>query len=84
VDLPNLEYQRPGQDRATLELIARATGGAVFDMDQADKVPAAFKVRKVAHVLEDRQEIWHAPILWASVLALIFAEWILRKKYRLV
>ena len=28
------QYQRPGVDRATLETLARTTGGAVFDLDQ--------------------------------------------------
>jgi len=34
--------------------------------------------------LEDRQEIWDAPILLATVLIALFAEWIFRKKFRMV
>src|SRR5207249_6314452 len=33
VELPNLEYERPGQDLATLQQIARTTGGSVFELD---------------------------------------------------
>jgi hypothetical protein len=84
VELPNLEFDRPIVDTGTLQAMAQASGGAVFDMSQADQVPAAFKIRKVARVLEDRQEIWHAPLIWGGVLAALFAEWVLRKKYRMV
>lgn len=84
VELPNLEYDRPTQDRATLELLAKVSGGAVLDMDQVEQLPAAFKIRRVAHTLEDRQEIWHAPLLFGSILLLIFTEWILRKRHRLI
>ena len=69
---------------ATLELIAQASGGAVFDLDRADTVAGTFKVKRVARVLEDRQEIWHAPLVFGIVLAAIFAEWLLRKRYRLI
>jgi hypothetical protein len=47
-------------------------------------VAGAFKIHKVAQVLEERQEIWHAPLIWCTVLAALFTEWILRKKYQMV
>jgi hypothetical protein len=84
VELPNLEHARPGQDRATLASIAQATGGAVFDLEQVDLIPAAFKIGKVSNDIEYREEIMDAPILWGAVLAAVFVEWVLRKKYRLV
>jgi hypothetical protein len=84
VELPSLEYERPAQDRATLQAIARASGGKVFGLDQIDQVPSAFTTGKVARVLEDRQEIWDAPLLFGGVLALLFAEWVWRKRVRLV
>jgi hypothetical protein len=84
VELPNLEYERPTLDLATLQGMAKASGGAVFDLTQLDKIPAAFKVGRLPRILEDRQEIWNAPILWAGVLLAIFTEWVLRKKFRMV
>jgi hypothetical protein len=84
VELPNLEYERPTLDLGTLQAMARASHGAVFDLTQVDQVADAFKVHKVARVLEDRQEIWNAPILWGSILLAIFTEWVLRKKFRMV
>ena len=84
VELPNLEYERPTVDTATLEAMAKASGGAVFDLTQADQLPAAFHIRKVERRLEDRQEIWNAPLIWGGILMAIFMEWILRKKFRMV
>ncbi len=84
MELPSLEYDRPTQDRATLDAIAKASGGAVYNFEQIDELANAFKVKRVARVLEDRQEVWHAPLLWVSILAAIVAEWLLRKKYRLI
>ena len=84
VELPNLEFERPTLELATLQAMAKASGGAVFDLSQADQLPAAFRVHKVARVLEDRQEIWHAPLIWGGILLAIFTEWVLRKKFRMV
>jgi hypothetical protein len=84
VELPNLEYERPTLDRPTLDSIARATGGQVFDLEDVDKVASAFKVHRVARVLEDRQEVWNAPVIFGGILLALFAEWVLRKKFRMV
>jgi hypothetical protein len=84
VELPNLEYERPGSDFATLQQMAKASLGGAFEMADAEKAADVFKVRRVARVLEDRQEIWNAPMMFGTILSAIFAEWILRKKFRLV
>jgi hypothetical protein len=84
VELPNLEYDRPTLDQPTLEAMAKQTGGQVFALEDADKISSAFHVHRVARVLEDRQEIWNAPGLFGGVLLLLFLEWVLRKKFRMV
>ncbi|MFI5381722.1 MAG: hypothetical protein ACHRHE_20690, partial [Tepidisphaerales bacterium] len=84
VELPNLEYERPGSDMPTLQQMAKASGGVALEMADAEKAADVFKVRRVARVLEDRQEIWNAPIMFGTILAAIFVEWVLRKKFRLV
>lgn len=84
VELPNLEYERPSRDRVTIASIAQASGGDAFEMDQADEIAKAFKMFTAPNTLQDRQEIWDAPIFFIAVLTLLFAEWVLRKKYRLV
>jgi hypothetical protein len=84
VELPNVEYERPTQDPSTLRQVAAASGGAVFDLADATRAADAFRVGKVARTLEDRQEVWNAPLVFGCVLLAIFMEWVLRKKYRMV
>jgi hypothetical protein len=83
-ELPQLEITRAGADRSTGEAIANATGGMSVTLADFAKLPDSFAVGRVERVLQDRQEIWDAPILFSLILLLIFAEWIIRKRARLV
>jgi hypothetical protein len=84
VELPNAELDNPVQDLGTLQTIARISGGAVFDLADAGKLPEAFKTRRVARVLEDRQEIWDAPVIFGAVLAALILEWAVRKSVGMI
>jgi hypothetical protein len=84
VNLPNLEYDNPTVDVATLQAIAKASGGKVFDLTNTDQIADAFSIHKVNRTLEDRQEVWDAPIIYILVLVAIVLEWVLRKKFQLV
>ena len=84
VELPNPEFDNPVQDISALQAVARASGGAVFELADLARIPDAFKTRKVARTLEDRQEIWDAPLIYGTVLSAIILEWVLRKRMRLI
>lgn len=84
VELPNLEYDQPTLNMPVLQGLTKTTGGAVFDLSEADAIPASFKIRRIAHVLEDRQPIFNAPLLFCFILATLFIEWVYRKKCRLI
>ncbi|HEV2972204.1 MAG TPA: hypothetical protein VGY55_19680 [Pirellulales bacterium] len=84
VELPNLEYDQPTLNLPVLQGLAKATGGAVFDLSEIDQIPDAFKIKRIARVLEDRQPIFNAPLLFGFVLLCLFVEWVLRKKCRLI
>ncbi len=84
VNIPNLEYENPTVDLATLQTIARASGGKVFDLADMNEIADAFSIHKVTRILEDRQEIWNAPIIYGLILLAIVLEWVLRKKLQLV
>ncbi|MEZ6145628.1 MAG: hypothetical protein R3B91_09490 [Planctomycetaceae bacterium] len=84
VELPNLEYDNPGLDRSSLQALSVATGGTSFDLTEADQIPAAFKIGTIARQLEHREEIWDAPIIYASIFVLLCIEWIVRKRNRLI
>lgn len=84
VELPNVEWDRPGVDLATLGQLAGATGGAVVDLADWRQAPASLKIGQVAQTLEDRQEIWHAPLIFIVIVLALIGEWLLRKKFRMV
>ncbi len=84
VEAPNAELDQPVQDLATLQSVARITGGAVFDLASAQNAADAFKIRRVARTIEERQEVWDAPIIFCVMLAALFVEWVVRKKVRLI
>ena len=42
-----------------------------------------FRIKHIERVLEYRQELWDAPILFGSVMLLLTLEWLLRKRYRM-
>jgi hypothetical protein len=84
VTLPNLEYENPGVDTATLESLASATGGASFDLARRRAVADAFKIGRIGRILEHRQEIWDAPAIFGLIFVLLCVEWIVRKRVRLI
>lgn len=84
VELPNLEYDQPIQDLATLQAMARISNGQAYELADASKIADAFRIKRVAHRLEDRQEIWDAPLVYGVMLTALFIEWVLRKRVRLV
>ena len=84
VNVPNLEYDNPTVDIATLQAVAHASNGKVFGLANARDLADAFAIHKVTRILEDRQEIWDAPIIYGLVLLAIVLEWVLRKKLQLV
>ena len=51
---------------------------------QAAGLPQAFTTGLVTKRLEDRNEIWSAPILFGMLVLLLTIEWLLRKRCQLV
>jgi hypothetical protein len=83
VEPPRRELDRPTLNRALLDGMARASGGKVFTLAEANDLPTEFRIKHVERVLEYRQELWDAPILFGSVMLLLTLEWLLRKRYRM-
>ncbi|MAE67433.1 MAG: hypothetical protein CMJ18_24495 [Phycisphaeraceae bacterium] len=84
VRLPDVERERPQQDRATLQDVADASGGRLFDLSEIKDLERMFTVDRVALIQPHHVELWDSAWLWCPVLLAIFAEWVLRKRYRLV
>jgi hypothetical protein len=84
VELPDVEYEDPRLDLQTLESIARLSGGSVIGADGfgalPDRIPDASQ--RVVKADEPRP-LWDSALTLALVVALLTAEWILRKWSRL-
>ena len=83
VETPSQELSKPALNRGLLDDMARASGGKVFTLADYREIPDAFKIKRVERVLEYRDELWDAPLLFSGLLVLLTTEWVLRKKNRM-
>ncbi len=84
VEPPRREVDEPSLNRPLLADLARVTGGRVFELSQASQLDAAIPMREVTRTIETRDELWDAPLIFATIVLAITAEWILRKIFRLI
>jgi hypothetical protein len=84
VEPPRRELDEPGLNRALLAELARKSGGAVFELADVGKLDQALPLREVTRTLETRDELWDAPLLYATIILSLTVEWVLRKLYRMV
>jgi hypothetical protein len=86
VVLPSREIQDPSPDPAALRELATTTGGVALELSAARELARQFPGGEERHEpissrLEDAWDDWHTLLL---ALALLGAEWILRKRNELV
>ncbi len=84
VDPPKREIDEPSLNRPLLTELARLTGGRVFDLAEVQRLDDAISMREVTRTLENRDELWDAPILYVTIVLSLTLEWVLRKIYRMV
>ena len=84
VEPPRREVDEPALNRPLLVDLARMTGGRTFTVAEAGQLDAAIPIREVTRTLENRDELWDAPLFAAIIVLGLTAEWILRKLYRMV
>lgn len=83
VEPAHSELDRPKLDRALLEDLARTSGGSVVALADYGQIPDAFKIKQVGRLLEYRDELWDAPLIFGTLMILLTLEWLLRKKLRM-
>ena len=84
VEPPRREVDEPALNRSLLADLARMTGGRTFDVPDLGKLDDTIVMREVTRTLEDRDELWDAPILFMIIILGLTTEWILRKMFRMV
>jgi len=80
----NVEFQDTRMNRAVLEDMATATGGAFFTVGDFDSALAAVRALPtfVPRTVQDdrRFDLWTLPALLGGLIALLSIEWYLRKR----
>jgi len=84
VEPPRREIDEPALNRTLLADLARLTGGKVFELSDVGQLDEAIPMREVTRTLETRDELWDAPLLYATIIAGLTVEWVLRKLFRMV
>ena len=84
VEPPRREIDEPALNRTMLADLARMTGGRVFELSDVSQLDEAIPMREVTRTLETRDELWDAPLLYATIILGLTVEWVLRKLYRMV
>ena len=72
------EPHAPGGPRPSHRRKGLRAEGSSITLDQA--IP----LREVTRTLETREELWDAPLLFATIILSLTIEWVLRKMYRMV
>ena len=80
----NVEFQDTRMNRAVLQEMATATGGAFFTVESFDSAVAAVRALPTfvpSPVQDDRRfDLWTLPALLGAIIALLSIEWYLRKR----
>jgi hypothetical protein len=75
------EYADPRLNEGVLRRLARQSGGQYVPAKEIDRVLAAVS-SSVPETLEpERRDLWHEPWAFVLVIALLAAEWILRRAW---
>jgi hypothetical protein len=84
IEPPRRELDEPALNRALLADLARLTGGHVLDVAEVRKLDRSIAMREVNRTVEQRDELWDAPIFYAIIILGLTGEWISRKIFRMV
>jgi hypothetical protein len=84
IEPPRRELDEPSLNRALLADLARLTGGRVLDVAEVGKLDESIAMREVTRTVEQRDELWDAPLFPAIIILGLTAEWISRKIFRMV
>ncbi|MQA30106.1 MAG: hypothetical protein GEU82_09745 [Luteitalea sp.] len=77
------EFADPRLNEGFLRRLARESGGRYVRAADAGRVVSWLKEAAPADVEPERRDLWHGPWAFAIVIALLSAEWILRRRWGL-
>ena len=77
------EFADPRLNEGWLRRVARASGGRYVRAADASRVPAFLEEAVPANAAPEHRDLWHEPWAFALLVALLSAEWILRRRWGL-
>jgi uncharacterized membrane protein len=77
------EFADPRLNEGFLRRVARASGGQYVRSAEASRVVAWLQSIAPQHAEPEWRDLWHQPWAFAFVIALLSAEWILRRRWGL-
>ena len=77
------ELSEPRLNRAFLERLAARTGGRYVEPAEIDRMTSWLRAAEPQEPEVGRRDVWHRPWAIAIVIALLSAEWILRRRWGL-
>ncbi|MFZ1932907.1 MAG: VWA domain-containing protein [Thermoguttaceae bacterium] len=83
VGRPNLEFERLDLDEKTLAAIAAATGGRYVSLSAADHFIDQLNRSKHKKTVTVETQLYWPPAVWTLFVAIITAEWTMRRRYQL-
>lgn len=73
------EYFDAGRRTALLERVSRETGGRSYTVDNVDQLPEDVRFTGAGVTVTERRELWDMPVIFLLLVALLGAEWAVRR-----
>jgi hypothetical protein len=77
------EMTDPRLNEDVLRRIARASGGAYLRAGDASRLPALLTAVNAVPAAPRLEDLWHRPAIFAALIVLLAAEWMLRRRWGL-
>ena len=77
------EFVDPRLNEAWLRRVARASGGRYVRPSDASRIVGWLQETTPQQGAPERRDLWHEPLAFAVIVALLSAEWILRRRWGL-
>ena len=72
------------QNRDLLEKLASETGGRYWKPEDLSKLPGEIAYSDAGITVRETKPLWDMPVIFLLILALLFSEWLLRRKWGIV
>ncbi len=77
------EFTDPRLNEGWLRRAARDSGGRYVRASDAGKIPGWLSAAVPQNAAPERRDVWHEPWAFAAIIALLSAEWTLRRRWGL-